>query len=120
MTIKEFFSGRGNLAIHCDTGEKAKKLLKAFDKAGYHWISRERYIAHTNWVYYKEETCYSDDGCYGSVEDLKRHGYTIIEFDEIEFEDSSAESTKIAKEYLKNNGAYKYCPWCGAKMDEGE
>jgi len=31
---------------------------------------------------------------------------------------SGMESREMAENYLKNNGAYKYCPWCGAKMDE--
>lgn len=30
------------------------------------------------------------------------------------------DSHKMAEDYLKNNGAYKYCPWCGAKMDGKE
>lgn len=31
---------------------------------------------------------------------------------------TGAKSIEIAKEYLDNNCAYKYCPDCGAKMDE--
>ena len=56
-----------------------------------------------------------------------RHGkWTISEY---EYYDCSAcgesyysgmDSTRQAKEFLKNNGAYKFCPWCGAKMDKEE
>ena len=86
MTIKEFFESKNKLAIHCDTEEKAKKLLKAFNKAGYRWSE------YTDWEFDREETCYSNGGCYGSVDYFKQCGYIIIEFDEIEFEDSSLKS----------------------------
>lgn len=92
MTIKEFFKSKDKLAIHCDTEEKAKKLLKAFDKAGHRWTSGDSYIKGTNWEVYRKKTCYSNDGCFGNIEYFIKYSkdhYTIIEFDEIEFEDSS-------------------------------
>ena len=88
MTIKEFFSNR-NFAVHCDSEEKAKKLLKAFDEAGYRWASGYSYTEYTCWTTYKEETCYIADRCFGSVEYCKEYDYTVLEFDEIEFEDAS-------------------------------
>ena len=83
MTIEEFLESKDKLAIHCDTEEKAKKLLKAFNKLDYRWVD------DTSWEFEEDETCYSNGGCDGSVEYFKQCDYTIIEFDEIEFEDSS-------------------------------
>lgn len=91
MTVREFFS-KGNLAIHCDSEEKAKKLLKAFDKAGYRWASGYSYAEYTYWTTYEEETCYIADRCFGSVEYCKEYDYTVLEFEEIELEDASFKS----------------------------
>ena len=95
MTIKEFFKSKDKLAIHCDTEAKAMKLLKAFDKAGYRWAAGDSYIEGTNWDVYRKKTCYSNDGYFGNagyfIKYSKDH-YTIIEFDEIELEDSSLKS----------------------------
>ncbi len=150
MTIKDFFEGKGNFAIHCDTEEKAKKLLKEFDKAGYHWRTGERYIAYTNWGRHKEKTCYSDDGCFGRVGYFKICGYTIIEFDEIEdvqevkhgkwvkgktdreycsichevrpyyFKETLVNRYAEQKKLSLINWECPYCPNCGTKMDEKE
>lgn len=89
MTITEFFKSKDKLAIHCDTEEKAKKLLKAFDKAGYHWANGNSYIEDICWEPYEEETCYSNDGGFGNIVAFREYGYTILEFDEIELEDAS-------------------------------
>lgn len=93
MTIKEFFESKDKLAIHCATKEKATKLLKVFLKAGRRWASGEPYI-DTAWEIYKDATCYTNDGCYGDIEYFREDepSRTIIEFDEIEFEDSSLKS----------------------------
>jgi len=92
MTIKEFFESKDKLAIHCNTEEKAKKLLGAFDKAGHRWVTGDCYIADTAWGIYEEETCYNNTGCYGSTNYFKECHYTIFEFEEIELEDASLKS----------------------------
>lgn len=92
MTIKEFFESKDKLAIHCNTKEKAKKLLKAFDRAGHCWVTGGCYIEDTAWEIYEEETCYNNTGCYGSTNYFKECHYTIFEFEEIELEDASLES----------------------------
>lgn len=98
MTIKEFFESKDTLAIHCDTEEKAKKLLKAFDKLGHRWSTGVRYTTFTSWEIYKEETCYTNDGCYGRVGYYKENYTTILEFDEIELENSSPKSVTDKEE----------------------
>lgn len=57
------------------------------------------------------------------VQEVKHGKWGIVEYEyftcsacgESYFNDM--DSHKMAEDYLKNNGAYKYCPWCGAKMD---
>lgn len=90
MTIKEFFESGKNLAIHCDTEEKAGKLLEAFDKVGYKWRTGYSYYADlTCWDMYKKDTCYSNGGGYGEIDWYKSKKYQILEFEEVEFEDAS-------------------------------
>ena len=84
MTVKEFFESKEKLAIHCDNEEKAKKLLKAFNKAGYRWYDECRYTDKDEWDYYKEETCYSNKGTFGDREHFEKYGVKILEFEEIE------------------------------------
>lgn len=97
MTIKEFFENKNKLAIHCDTEEKATKLLKVFDKMGCRWASGDSYIEDTEWERYKEYTAYSNCGHYGSWLDYLKEGWQIVEFDEIEFEDASSKEKKEEK-----------------------
>lgn len=63
ITIDEFFTGRPK-AIHCDTNEKAEKLLRAFDEKGYRWRDHDRYTADTYWSVYKENTIYDNTNGY--------------------------------------------------------
>ena len=91
MTIKEFFESKDNLAIHCNTKGKANKLLKAFDKAGYRWITGIEYgKGVTFWYVYGENTCYSNRRDYCDISSLKEEGYRILEFEKIEFEDDAS------------------------------
>ena len=43
ITLEEFWNSKEKLAIHCDTEEKAIKLLRAFNKMGKKWKSRDSY-----------------------------------------------------------------------------
>lgn len=86
LNIKQFFEIRANFAIHCDTEEKAKKLLKAFDKTGRRWPSGQRYTNCTAWGNHKEETCYGNTGGCDSVEFCREYGYIVFEFEEIELD----------------------------------
>lgn len=92
MTIKQFFESKSTLAIHCNTEAKAMKLLKVFDKMGHRWAAGNSYIEDICWEPYEEETCYSNDGGFGNIVAFREYGYTILEFDEIEFEEASFKS----------------------------
>lgn len=98
MTIKEFFENKNKLAIHCDTAAKATKLLEAFGKASYTWASSEEYNGvDTEWERYKGDTTYSNNGHYGSWLDYLKEGWRVLEFDEIELEDTSSKGKKEEK-----------------------
>lgn len=51
----------GEIAVHCDTEEKAKHFLKECDKQGIMW-SINRANHHTNYDVYYETTCYRTMG----------------------------------------------------------
>ncbi|AXF52101.1 MAG: hypothetical protein [Podoviridae sp. ctcf755] len=84
MTIKEFWESEEDIAIHCDTEDKANKLLRKFDELGKKWCTGSSYLLRNEWKRYEEKTCYKNDGLFGSVNFYKKEGYTIIEFDDID------------------------------------
>lgn len=90
ITLKEFFYSYSaeDLAIHCDTEEKANKLLEAFDKFGQKWCNRERYIDDNYWKIEKENTCYDNTNEYSPFDYYKAHDYTIYEFEDVIFEEN--------------------------------
>ena len=86
ITLTEFWSSKEKSAIHCDTEEKANKLLKAFDKMGKKWNARESYLGINRWGGYKENTCYSNTHGYCYINWFKKNGYKIYEFKDVDFE----------------------------------
>lgn len=84
MTIKEFWESKESIAIHCDTEEKANKLLRKFYKLGKKWSSGKSYLKEKCWEIHKKQTCYSNKQCYGSTDIFKKIGYIIIEFEDLE------------------------------------
>lgn len=83
ITLKEFFNSDRSLAIHCDTEEKANILLKAFDKMGKKWNSSTLYTKESNYEWYKEETCYYNDGTYCKKDWCLTMGAKVYEFEEV-------------------------------------
>lgn len=75
------------LAIHCDTEEKANKLLKAFDKMGKRWVNGYSYLMWNCWDQHKEDTCYCNTNAYSSVDYYKSKKYKIYEFEDVMIED---------------------------------
>lgn len=87
ITLTEFFNAtRESLVIHCDTEEKANKLLKAFDKMDKTWCDDGSYLSSNEYDDYKDKTCYSNDGGYGEYSFFKNRLYKIYEFDEVDLE----------------------------------
>ena len=86
ITLKAFFESKEYLAIHCDTEEKANKLLNAFDKLGKKWSSGGSYLFDNLYRVYSQNTCYTNDGHYCSYEWYENNNYIIYEVDEVDLE----------------------------------
>lgn len=87
ITLTQFFdTKKETLVIHCDTEEKANKLLEAFDKLGETWCDDESYLSCNEYNDYKDKTCYSNDGGYGEYGSFENRLYKIYEFDEVDLE----------------------------------
>ncbi len=87
ITLTQFFDTKKEiLAIHCDTEEKANKLLEAFDKLGKTWCDDTSYLSSNEYYFYKDETCYSNQGGYAERDFYKKNSFKIYEFDEIDLE----------------------------------
>lgn len=86
ITLTEFWNNKGKkpLAIHCDTEEKANKLLKAFDKLGEKWISGNSYLLDNIYGVHRKSTCYSNNNKYCSYDFYRGSNYKIYEFDEVD------------------------------------
>ena len=87
ITLTEFWNSKEKLAIHCNTEEKANKLLTLFDKMGKKWCSRESYLEINRWDRYKENTCYSNTHGYCYINFFKKNGYKVYEFKDVDFEE---------------------------------
>lgn len=98
ITLKEFFESKELLCIHCDTEEKANKLLQEFNKLGKTWNNGKSYLTDNCWDFNKEDTIYYNDNSYGCVDTAKNFDFEIYEFEDVIFEDSNNkyEKDKIA------------------------
>ena len=95
------FTFKQNIAIHCDTEEKAAALLKELERHGFMWSSGEVPTKFTAWDFYKNETCYENykstmEICYADTNYFGR-SYTIVEFDNIA---SEARSARFAEHFI--------------------
>ena len=87
ITLTEFWNSKEKLAIHCNTEEKANKLLTLFDKMGKKWFSGNSYLKVNCWDEYEKDTCYSNQYGYAEIDFYKKDNYTIYEFDDVDFEE---------------------------------
>ena len=77
----------GEIAVHCDTEEKAKDFLKECEKRDIGWSSGKKANHNTNWDSYKIDTCYScyilreRELVYGSKHFFKKEGLEIIKWE---------------------------------------
>lgn len=87
ITLEEFWNSKENLAIHCNTEEKADKLLEAFYDYGEIWADGESYLDNNLYNYEKENTCYDNTNGFCNFEWYELHNYKIYEFEDVIFED---------------------------------
>lgn len=84
ITLTEFWNSKEKLVIHCNTKEKANKLLKAFDKIGKTWSTGLSYLKMNYWYEYEEDTCYSNNNLYEYIDYYKSRQTKIYEFEDID------------------------------------
>lgn len=106
MTKQEFdLKYRGeNIAVHCDTEEKAKAFLSLAKSFGYVWGSGDDLKKYHFWYINVEDTCYSFNEN-GVMTDNKsyyiRKSYTIVPFEL----DEPKETFNVGDVVYDNNGA---------------
>jgi len=85
ITLKQFFDSKEKLAIHCDTEEKANKLLKEFDRLGKKWRFGGSYLEEDCYEGYNDKTCYSNCGGYCEIDYYKDNNHKIYSLEDIIF-----------------------------------
>lgn len=84
ITLVDFFKQKDGTVIHCDTEEKANKLMIEFNKLGKKWCTGDSYTVNDNhWNVYRTKTCYSNRGSYADLDCYKSINVVIYEFDDI-------------------------------------
>lgn len=86
ITLTDFWNSKEKLVIHCDTEEKANKLLKAFDKLNKKWNSGMSYLKNNEWKSYEKETCYSNRNEFCDYDYYRKQWVVIYEFDDIDLD----------------------------------
>ena len=90
-------SKREKIVVHTPMKAQAITLLKALDKRGFTWLSGEKLTTKTLYEIYGKDTCYnlgSDKKVtYGSLGFNQEHGYTFIEFKDIDFGEKPSKIT---------------------------
>lgn len=86
ITLTEFWNSKNNIAIHCDTREKAKTLLRAFNKMGKKWCDDDSYLKCNIYNFYRKRTCYNNTGEYCSYDWYESLGYKIYEYEDVDLE----------------------------------
>ena len=71
--------------MHCDTSEKAKIFCDFLDKSGRTWSNGIPYKERVNFCI-NGTTYYFNDGTYSSKEYAEENGYTVLEFDDFNWE----------------------------------
>lgn len=80
MTLREFLKSRERLAIQCATELQAEALCEKFDKKNLRWAANTSYLDKTYWSEHKENTVYTNNRHFSSVECAEQAGYKIIKF----------------------------------------
>ena len=84
-----------SIAIHTATEVQAIALLEALNKKGYRWNSGRNLTDNTRYGNHKNTTCYifgigsysNEVVMYGPLYCYQEEGYTIIEFNDIDFKE---------------------------------
>lgn len=86
ITLSEFWKSKTPMAIHCNTKEKARTLLNAFDKLGKKWRNGDSYLEIDYYSLRYGNTCYSNGNRFDGISWYKLNCYTIYEFEEVDLD----------------------------------
>lgn len=88
ITLSEIIKD-SEVVIHCPKKEQAKAYGEAMAKREQVWINHRTYIeqlAEDSWQYWTTETCFRPSlGKFDSMAWYRKNGYTIYEFDQVDF-----------------------------------
>lgn len=75
-----------SVVIHVSTEKEAKIFCDYLDKIGRKWNSGDSYKDHTNFSFYKEDTCYNfNGGAFSDKEYYQNFNYEILEFKDFDW-----------------------------------
>lgn len=114
ITLKEFWEmGEKGIeaSIHCNTEEKANKILAAFDKMGKRWRDGERYSEINYWYFPGncDGLCYVNNRTWRTFKADKSRDCKTYEFEDIIFDgNKTTDYPKIAQIRMPNGKNYYY------------
>lgn len=74
----------GEIAVHCDTEEKANNFLKECDEKGMKWVTGDDATYDNNYYKYDERTCYRGGReilTFGDENYFKNKGIEIVKWE---------------------------------------
>ena len=93
---------KGDYIMHCNTEEKANVFCKYLNSVGREWWTECSYLTNNSWDEYTDRTCYLFNyGSYSNYGYFKRCNYTILEFDDFDWEEEK--EIKMVKEFTKSD-----------------
>lgn len=104
---EEFKDKNNKIAVHCKTEEEAKDFCNQMHEHGLRWrwcSHTDSYIERTNWHIYKEETCYSNSGCYCNKDYYIENDCKILEWSDY----MKVENKEFTKADLKDGMVVEY------------
>lgn len=108
-----------NIAIYCNTEEKANDLLGYLDSLGIKWESGSSLLNYNRWEERKEDTCYDfyNKGIgFGDYSFYKNDGYKIIEW---EIADKKTRGFEIVSDEFRKTNEEITLPTRGSKISAG-
>ena len=91
---------KSRMAIHCDTQEKARTLIKECYKQGFTWWGNKKTDENTFWYAYKQDTVYFLNNKHITYSDLEYHYEAITDNFKLYEYDDLVENGKSLNEQL--------------------
>lgn len=95
----------GKFVMHCYSEKKANIFLKYLDSKDKKWDDGVSYLKNNKRINFKEDTCYCfNQDAYASIGFYRHHGYSVLEFDDFNWEERETkfkvnDRVRIKKEF---------------------